>query len=432
VTRKDLPKKGQITPLGRRLMMAGITKYLQENLLTADLLNRMAVHEAKCEKSGGHEVAELDEVHLLEAIGWLMRAQDATPYGGLSRGHSFGWNPYFPKRGWQPAHPKTTGEVIPTLFDCAAALGRRDLRQRAIELANWLTKVQMLSGALRGGALDEPPSPEVLNTAQAIIGWTRAFQETGAERYAQAAKRASDFLLLAQDPDGAGRSDLSPSAEDDGSTCSSTVGWALIQVGIVLEEYRYCAAGEKNVAHSIRQQLPNGWFRDNRLDYSDHPLLQTIAYGLEGILQSALILDNNRYFRAAKKTADALLDKIRDNGSLGGRFASDWSERAPWSCLVGDAQMAGIWLKLYQVTGNRTCLDAAQRTILFLKKTQNRTTSHPGLRGGIKGSFPCDGQFGRYQTLSSAAKFFIDALLSLSQVSPPKSPVSSLSASSLP
>ena len=76
-------------------MVFKITKYFQENPLAHSLLNRMAVHEAKCDKSGGHPVTELDEVHLLEAIDWLVRAQDAMPYGGLSRGYSFGWNPYF-------------------------------------------------------------------------------------------------------------------------------------------------------------------------------------------------------------------------------------------------------------------------------------------------------------------------------------------------
>lgn len=401
-------------------MVARITKYFQKNLLTADLLNRTAAREAKCEKSGGHRVAELDEVHLLEAIGWLIKAQDAMPYGGLSRGYTFGWNPHFPKKGWQPAHPKLTGEAIPTLFDCAAAMGRKDLRRRAIALANWLIKIQMLSGALRGGAMGEPPSPEILNTAQAIIGWTRAFQETGTERYIQAARRASDFLLLAQEPDDLRRKALSRFAGEDGVTYSSKVGWALIEVGIALEEYRYCAAGEKNVIHSIQQQQPNGWFRDNCLDDLDHLLLYTIGRGVEGILRAALILDNDKYFLAAKKTADALLERIRVDGSLSGRFASDWSEKTSWSCLVGNAQMAGIWLYLYQATRVTTYLNAAQRVIFFLKRTQNRTTSHPGLRGGIKGSYPCDGEFGRYQILSSATKLFIDALLLLSKVCPQK------------
>ena len=33
----------------------------------------------------------------------------------------------------------------------------------------------------------------------------------------------------------------------------------------------------------------------------------------------------------------------------------------------------------------------------------------PELRGGVKGSFPVDGDYGRYQLLNWAAKFAIDA-----------------------
>jgi len=413
-------------------MVSKIKKHLRGNILTMSLLNHLAVHEAKCDKAGGHRVAVKDEIHLREAINWLIRAQDAMPCGGLSRGYSFGWNPYFPKKGWQPAHPKVAGEAIPTLFDCAIALNRGDLRQRAIELANWLVKMQLSSGAIRGGALDEPHSPEILNTAQAIVGWSRAFQETGSERFIWAAQRASDFLIRAQDPEETHESSFFSSPREDGILHSSAVGWALIRVGILLEEYRYCAAGEKDIGHCILNQQPNGWFGDNRLDEPHRLFLHTIAHIVGQILQSALILDNNRYFLAAKKTADALLEQIKDDGSLSGRFASDWSEIISWSCLLGNAQMANIWLNLHEITGNKPYLNASRRVILFLKQTQNCNTSHLGLRGGIKGSFPCDGEFGRYQTLSSATILFIDALLSLAQISQPQHTIPSPSLTSLP
>ena len=35
----------------------------------------------------------------------------------------------------------------------------------------------------------------------------------------------------------------------------------------------------------------------------------------------------------------------------------------------------------------------------------------PEIRGGIKGSFPIDGQYGQYEYLNWAAKFFADALM---------------------
>ncbi len=396
--------------------MMKVAKYLQENIFTAHLLNRSALHEAKCDKSGGHPVAARDQVHLLEAIAWLTRSQDAMPYGGLSRGYSFGWNPYFPKRGWQLPHPKASAEAISTLFDGANTLNRRDLGQRAVGLANWLMKIQMSNGAIRGGALDEPPTSEILNTAQAVIGWARAFRETGGERFVQAVRRASDFLLRAQGPRGATSPCLSWRRNDVGTGCHSRTSWALILAGILLEEYQYCAAGENALMRCIQHQQSQGCFQSDSAGDPHVPLLHSMAYSLEGILNSALILDNHKYFLAAKEMADVPLDRIREDANSAG----SWLQEAAPSCPMGHAQMANIWLKLYQVTGSGTYLDAAQRTLCFVKRTQNRTASNPGLRGGIKGSFPCDGQFGRYQILSRATISFIDALLSLAHVSQPQ------------
>src|SRR6266849_4267350 len=49
--------------------------------------------------------------------------------------------------------------------------------------------------------------------------------------------------------------------------------------------------------------------------------------------------------------------------------------------------------------------------LAFLKSTQNRTSPNLGLRGGIKGSAPGSGEYGRYEVLNWATKFFTDALI---------------------
>jgi len=47
----------------------------------------------------------------------------------------------------------------------------------------------------------------------------------------------------------------------------------------------------------------------------------------------------------------------------------------------------------------------------FLKGTQNRRSREPGVRGGIKGSWPVGGDYGAYEVLNWATKFFADALM---------------------
>ena len=55
--------------------------------------------------------------------------------------------------------------------------------------------------------------------------------------------------------------------------------------------------------------------------------------------------------------------------------------------------------------------DVTRRVLGFLKRTQSLTSRDPGVRGGIKGSFPVYGDYGKARVLNWATKFFIDALL---------------------
>src|SRR5262249_38511479 len=80
--------------------------------------NRAAYGELQREKRRQSIVVRENSFHIKEAVGWLTRAQDATPDRGVSRGYSAAWNSEGGK-GWQPSYPETTGYIIPTMFDCA-------------------------------------------------------------------------------------------------------------------------------------------------------------------------------------------------------------------------------------------------------------------------------------------------------------------------
>ena len=394
-----------------------LIKKIKRRLLLSNLFNLAAFKETVYGKYTDHPTEIRHDNHLSEAMNWLMRAQDSTKSGGVSRGYSLAWHPYFEKKGWQPAYPETTGYIIPTFFDYYSFTKNLDYYQRAVRMANWEIEVQMKNGAVQGGTINEAASPAIFNTGQVILGWTRAFQKTKDERYSEASIKAANFLLKVQDPDGAWRKGNSRFARSDATTYNSRVGFALIHLGTILNEPQYYKAGIKNVDYSISRQLPNGWFQNNCLSNPKAPLLHTICYATEGILDAAIVLNNHKYLSSAQKTADALLAKLKDNGSLSGRFSNDWSEQVNWNCLTGNAQIACIWFKLYNLTGDKKYYEAAERTISFLKKTQNRKTSKMGLRGGIKGSFPFNAEYGRYQILNWATKFFVDALLLSSLIS---------------
>jgi hypothetical protein len=390
---------------------------VQDAFRTSPMNNRVAYRELARER--GHQAAVVrdNKFHLKEAVEWLKRAQDVTPDKGVSRGYSVAWNLYMGGKGWQPSYPETTGYIIPTMFECASYFNEPDLRRRAIEMADWEIEVQMANGAVMGGTVNSSHTPAVFNTGQVMLGWLRTYNETKERKYLDACRRAADFLVTVQNPDGGWRKGNSQFARATTTTYNARVGWALILAGQSLHEQKYIEAGERNIRFSIAQQTSNGWFQDNCLSDPSAPLLHTICYAIEGILGAAEALHNDEYFLKAKLAADALLKCVRGDGSVAGRLESSWSPKVDWSCLTGDAQLAGLWLHLFAKTKHPVYQNAARRVLTFLKATQNCSSPEPGLRGGIKGAYPFDGDYGRFEILNWATKFFVDALLLDEQLS---------------
>ncbi len=394
-------------------MLTRVYRAIHHRVQASPVMNTRARQELRRDRAGGHPLAADPQEHLVAAADWIARAHDASRDGGVPRAYSVAWHPYFQTRGWQPSYPETTGYIIPTLFDVAAHLRRPDLRERAIRMADWELQVQLPSGAVQGGVIGEQsvPSPAAFNTGQVLFGLVRAHMETGQDEFLVAGRRAADYLVQAQASDGSYAHGRSEMARTDCTTYYARAAWGLCLFGTYTAEPRYTAAAERNIQFAIGQQLDNGWFQGNCLSDPDRPLLHTIAYAIEGILGCGLLLKREEFIDAALKAAVAVAARQRPDGGLSGRFARDWSPVATWDCLTGDAQMATVWSLLAAETGDADLEVRAQRICRFLMRTQNRTSSDPGLSGGIKGSFPIDGGYGPFEILNWATKFFIDALL---------------------
>jgi len=375
------------------------------------IYNAAAKRERQREvRSMGGAVGE-NSTHLREAVSWLERAQDATPDRGVARGYSVGWTAHMNIKGWQPSYPETTGYIIPTFFDCAEYLSDPGLASRAIEMADWEIDMQLDSGAVRGGTIVDTPSPAVFNTGQVILGWLRCFEETKDDKYLLAAGRAAVFLLEAQDDDGAWRKSNSRFAKTTSTTYNARVGWALILYGQRSGNDEYVAAGKRSLEYTMSQQLANGWFENNCLVNPLASLTHTICYATEGLLGGYDALGDPLYLARAVRVADQIIERIQDDGCLSGQFDRNWVAKTSWSCLTGNAQLAALTLRLYAHIGEIKYRSAAHKLLDFLKRTQNCISDDPGLRGGVKGSYPFDGGYGCNELLNWATKFFIDALL---------------------
>jgi hypothetical protein len=166
-----------------------------------------------------------------------------------------------------------------------------------------------------------------------------------------------------------------------------------------------------NADYAMRLQLPNGWFEQCCLSDPELPLLHTIAYTMQGLLGIGRLTGQADLIRAARRTADSLLDLMDENGFLPGTIDRRFKGAADYCCLTGSAQTSIVWAELYQITGSRRYRNAFQRVNRYLMSCHDTSSPALTVRGGMTGSWPVWGEYGRYKVLNWATKFFLDALL---------------------
>jgi len=134
-----------------------------------------------------------------------------------------------------------------------------------------------------------------------------------------------------------------------------------------------------------------------------------LGYALRGILEGYRFSRDKALLKAARKTADGLMQAQRGDGFLPGRLESDWSPAASWACLTGTVQISHCWLMLYRETSEARYREAGFAGNEYVRRTL-RPDAAPDLRG-VKGSFPVDGAYSQHEYPNWAAKFLVDSLL---------------------
>lgn len=341
---------------------------------------------------------------LPEVMAWLCRAQDASAShdGGVARDFSL-------VKGWATSYPETTGYIVPTMLEYARRSGQADYRERALRMADWLVKIQLPDGAFQGGRIDSVPvQATTFNTGQILLGLAAAEAETG--RYREPMRRAADWLVLHQDPDGCWRRYGSPFAAAGEKQYETHVAWGLFEAERVDPGRGYGDAGLANVRWALGGQTANGWFDRCCLSDVTQPLTHTLGYTLRGVIEAYRLRPDPSLLAAAERTASALLRALGPDGTLPGRFAADWKPTVDWVCLTGAAQVALCWMLLFRITGRADWFEAARRANAYVRRSVH-LQGPAAQRGGVKGSFPVQGEYGPYEYLNWAAKFLADSLM---------------------
>ncbi len=348
------------------------------------------------------------EIHLKGAADWILQAQQGTPDDGVA--HSYDIR----AKKWLASYPETTGYIIPTLFDYAHHYNAPQYAEAAIKMTDWECAIQLPDGGVRAGTIDaEPVAPTIFNTGQALFGWARAYVETGNERYKNSLIRASDWLVEAQDEDGAWRRFSSPFTTSKLNSYNTRSAFGLIRAFKALGNERYLNSAIANVEWTLGRALPNGWLPDNCLTANADltALTHTIAYSIRGILEVGVASNKPNYIEHALKMAKMVATRQRPDGALPAYYDPEWKTAVTWSCVTGNSQMAINWLRLAQLTGEQSLIDHAKRANRFNMSIQDLSTPDLRVRGGIKGSHPVNGGYMTYRYPNWAAKFFMDGLM---------------------
>jgi hypothetical protein len=339
--------------------------------------------------------------HLDATMEWLCRAQDATPDRGVSTAYSL-------RDGWLASYPETTGYIVNTFFDHAEAGGGASYRARAVEMADWLLSIQMESGAFQGGPIDLPPEPSVFNTGQILLGLARVYRETEDPRYLTAACSAADWLSSVQEPDGAWRRHA---YKGIAHAYYTRVAWAMLEVGAAAGDGRWEAPARAQLDWALARQHEDGWCEENSFEPESDPYTHNIAYVAEGFLGAGVLLGDERYVEAARRVALPLFRKFEVEKFLPGQLGPGWTSAVRYSCLTGNAQLAALWMRLFELDGDVRHLNAALKLNEYVKSTQWLDAPNPGVRGGVKGSDPVWGAYLPFSYPNWAAKFHADSLL---------------------
>jgi hypothetical protein len=337
--------------------------------------------------------------HLRAAEDWLKRAHDRSPDDGVSYGYSL-------RGGWRPSYRETSGYIATTFFTLAKLRRDPQYRDRALRICRWLLEVQNADGSFANPRYGD--AGIVFDTGQDLFGLVRAHEETGEAAFRDAALRAADWLVAVAGPRGRWTRN---EHLDTPHVYNTRTAWALLR----MNEVQYASPREQiarsNLDWALEEQHASGFFAECAFERGVAPFTHTIAYATRGLLESAALLREERYAAAARRCADAALERLGADGFLPGQITVGGQAAARYCCLTGNCQFAIIWSKLFKQTGEERYRGAARRAVDYVMRHQDVHTASLDVRGGIKGSQPVWGRYAPFSFPNWPAKFFIDAML---------------------
>lgn len=337
--------------------------------------------------------------HLGAAESWLKRAHDRPEDEGVSYGYSL-------RGGWRPSYRETSGYIATTFFDLARQRNDQDYQQRALKISRWLLSVQNADGSFSNPRYGNEGI--VFDTGQDLFGLVRAAEVTGEAAFKDGALRAADWLVTIADDKGHWTRNEHLGTPHVYNTRSA---WAVLRANELVHGAERERVARSNLDWAVSEQQPSGYYDNCAFVRGEAPFTHTIAYATRGLLESGLLLKDQRYIDAATRCADAAIKLLQPNGFLAGQISITGEPAATYCCLTGNCQFSIVWAKLFDLTGREEYKQATIRALDYVMAHQDIRTNNLNVRGAIKGSFPIWGRYAPMSFPNWPAKFFVDAMV---------------------
>lgn len=347
------------------------------------------------------------EEHFDAAVTWLLRSIDVCGGNASSKA-------YRVLTGWMPPYPETSGYIIPTLLAIARERANGgQLLHRAERIARWLIDIQLPNGGFRGrevGSLDEP---DVFDTGMILLGFNAMLEGPGAPPIRAAAQRAAEFLVASMDETGGFVRNVSHNIVH---TYNVRSAWALASFGLLTDQSNFLEAGLANARWTLDQQNAASFYENNAFKRGGNANTHGLAYVMQGLLQIYELTGDDVCLKSVVRAAEPAIKLYRTHGWLAAELGSDWQYLSRHICLTGYAQLAIIFLRLFQLTGDDEYRLTADSLIADLAETQDLQDPRTPYYGAIAGSFPIYGRYAPLQYPNWATKFFLDALIARGRI----------------
>ena len=340
---------------------------------------------------------------LHSSANWLFKNQNFS--------NDYGFSTYRIIEGHTSSYPETSGYIIDSLLNYTLKYNKDENISQLIKCADWLISIQKQSGGWQSGYVNENKSEVVFNTGQVMRGLLRVYKFTSEKKYLNSCIKAGDWLCMVQEYDGSWKKFAFMNVA---RVYETYVSAPLLLLWQITNEEKYKIAAEKNIQWVIKTKIKaNGWFEDcdNTIKHNSRPILHTIAYTLDGLIECANILSNKDLVKNVMLGADEILKIFVSNNYLWGRYDDQWNPSESFIC-TGGAQISIVWLKLYEISGDKKYLDGAKKMNSFLCAIQSETLNMDiKINGALQGSFPIWGRYEPFAFPNWATKYLLDALM---------------------